>query len=213
MTILVVIATGQVLRRLVQENEAHLKQQETFNAELQHRTKNALQIMRALIARGPRGEDPASYFETLAGRLDALAKANELLRFGALESAELGAMIKAAISPFDAARFELDGPPCQVARQAVTPLMLALHELCTNSTKYGALSVDAGMVAVKWGTAGDAAHPGIELVWRETGGPRVRQPTHRGLGTRLLTPHSGLAAVHQDWRPEGLVCSMTVIGA
>lgn len=207
-----VIATGHVMRLLVRENEAHMCQQDAFNAELQHRTKNALQIMRALIARGPRGEDPTTYFATLAGRLDALAKANELLRFGVLEFASLHDLVNAAIGPFDTARFTIEGPSCRVSREAATPLMMALHELGTNATKYGALSNDAGRVSLRW-TVAAGAQPLVVLEWDEEGGPPIMPPRHRGLGTRLLTAHGGLAAVDMDWRREGLLCRMKVNGA
>ena len=206
LAVLVIIGTGEVLRRLVLENEAWNRQQETFNAELQHRTKNSLQIMRALISRGPRGEDPERYFQTLAGRLDSLAKANELLRFGVLESTALGPLIDAAIGPFGRSHFNVAGPDCQVSRSAATPLMMALHELCTNALKYGALSADGGMVTINW----SAAQAGglVDIEWTERGGPEVSEPTHRGLGSRLLSPNGGLRQVALDWQREGLVCRM-----
>lgn len=213
-----VIMIGYVMRLLVLENEAHSRQQAAFNAELQHRTKNALQIMRALIARGPRGEDPSTYFETLAGRLDALAKANELLRFGVLESAGLRELVTMAVAPFDPTRFTLDGPACRVSRQAATPLMMALHELCTNATKYGALSADEGTVAVRWQVPAEGLPQGVGaqrvgIVWEERGGPAVVPPTHRGLGSRLLTANGGLTSVELEWRNEGLVCRLAALGA
>lgn len=212
-TIAFVILTGHILRVLVRESEAHSAQQQAFNAELQHRTKNSLQIMRALIARGPRGEDPSTYFRSLAGRLDALAKANELLRFGALESAPLRELVHSAISPFDGSRFLLDGPDCRVSRQAATPLMMALHELCTNAIKYGSLSAERGTVEIRWIVPQPGSPNCIGLVWRERGGPQVSPPTHRGLGSRLLRANGGLVSVRLDWQSDGLVCRMAALDA
>lgn len=209
-----IVLTGEVVRKLVEENEKHSQQQEAFNAELQHRTKNALQIMRALIARGPRGEDPKTYFETLAGRLDALAKANELLRFGVLDSARMLDLVGSAVAPFeDGERIRFAGPDCKVSRQAATPLMMALHELCTNASKYGALSGEHGAIAIEWRVLRETLPPTVCLTWEEIGGPRVTPPRHRGLGTRLLTPNGGLTDVRLDWRSEGLICEMTALGA
>lgn len=207
-TILIIIVTGDVLRRLVLENEAWIRQQETFNSELQHRTKNSLQIMRALISRGPRGEDPARYFQTLAGRLDSLAKANELLRFGVLESTGMAELVDAAIAPFGRNHFSVSGAESQVSRSAATPLMMALHELCTNAVKYGSLSADGGTVTITWRP--DPSGRLLELEWSERGGPAVVQPTHRGLGWRLLSPNAGLRRVDLDWQPQGLVCRLAV---
>ena len=212
LTVAAIAAIGQVVHELVLENEAHLRQQEAFNIELQHRAKNSLQIMRALISRGPRGEDPATYFQTLAGRLDALAGANELLRFGIEQSAPIERLVYSAIRPFDQRRIATSGPACEVAKGAATPLMMALHELCTNATKYGALSVEGGKVQLCWRLSDDQAGM-IEMDWRESGGPPVTVPEHRGLGARLLTANGGLKEVHLDWRPDGLCCRMSVQAA
>ena len=212
MTFGVIVATGHVMRSLVLENEEHLRQTNAFNTELQHRTKNALQIMRSLIARGPRGEDPAAYYENLAGRLDALAKANELLRFGMLESCEIGTLVAATLEPFDSSRFRISGKNCLVAKSATTPLVMALHELCTNATKYGALSAEDGHVAIGWGIEDCGSGPFVSIDWCEHGGPPVAAPTRRGLGSRILTPNGGLRAVDLEWRPAGLCCRMHADG-
>jgi len=209
LTVAAVILLGQIMRVLVLENEAHMRQQEAFNAELQHRAKNSLQIMRALISRGPRGEDPTAYFHTLASRLDALAAANELLRFGIDQSAPLRRLVTSAIKPFEQRRIHAEGPDCEVSKGGTTPLMMALHELCTNATKYGALSVDGGTVDLRWTVPADPLGL-IELEWNERGGPPVTPPTRRGLGARLLTVNGGLKQVDLDWRPEGLCCRLGV---
>lgn len=212
LTIGIIVGTGHVLRTLVLENEEHLRQSDAFNVELQHRTKNALQIMRSLIARGPRGEDPEAYAQNLAGRLDALAKANELLRFGALESCDIGALVASTLAPFDATRIHIAGKRCHVAKSATTPLVMALHELCTNATKYGALSSEGGQVSITWmAQAGDRAQA-VAIDWREQHGPPVAPPTRRGLGSRVLVANNGLRAVELDWAAAGLVCRMRVDG-
>lgn len=211
-TMALIVITGQLLRSLVLEGERHLRQQEAFNAELQHRTKNALQIFRALIARGPRGEDPQSYFASLGGRLDALAKSNEMLRFGVLEAAPVRDLVTSAIAPFDRARITLSGPDCRIDRSAATPLMMALHELCTNATKYGALSCDSGQVSIAWEEMADRPQGAVVLTWRESGGPMVSPPTHRGLGSRLLVANGGLTKVNLDWQPAGVICTLHARG-
>lgn len=209
LTVAAIVLLGQVMRGLVLENEEHMRQQQAFNAELQHRAKNSLQIMRALISRGPRGEDPAAYFHTLASRLDALAAANELLRFGIDESAPLRRLVNSAIKPFEQRRIHAEGPDCEVSKAGTTPLMMALHELCTNATKYGALSADGGTVDLRWTVPADPLAL-IELEWTERGGPPVTPPAHRGLGARLLAVNGGLKRVDLEWRPEGLCCRLGV---
>lgn len=212
LVISLMVVIGHVLRALVLENERHMAQAEAFNTELQHRTKNALQIMRSLIARGPRDEDPRGYYDKLAGRLDALAKANELLRFGVLDSCPMDDLIASTIVPFDRERFEIGGEKCLVDKVAATPLVMAIHELCTNATKYGALSAKDGKVLISWALHPDDRQHRIVLSWRETNGPVVTTPTRRGLGSRILTPNGGLQAVKLDWLPQGVACHMELSG-
>ena len=82
---------------------------------------------------------------------------------------------------------------------------LALHELVTNSAKYGALSAQSGRLAVHWENQPDL----LKLVWTETGGPHVEKPVSRGFGTRsvIASIESQLGGKAEfDWRPEGLIC-------
>jgi two-component sensor histidine kinase len=102
-----------------------------------------------------------------------------------------------------------DGAEVQLQPATAQSLALALHELVTNSAKYGALSVLAGQLSITWMIEDDR----LDLIWVETGGPPVREPTTRGFGTRSL-----MASVENqlggqalfDWRTEGLVCRLRV---
>jgi len=220
------IGIGQVLRDAVLEIEAQARQSEAFNQELQHRTKNSIQMMRALASQASKATDPAEFYETLGGRLAALAKANELLRFGALEACRLDALMRAAVAPFSPARISFGGPPCRVSRNGCTPLMMALHELGTNATKYGALSNDSGRVDISWrlregdGPEGGGPEGGgpegdwpVEIVWRESGGPPVSEPVRRGIGARLLSPNGDMRRVEIQYLPDGVICEMSVAQA
>ncbi|MEO0032219.1 MAG: hypothetical protein RIS94_1977 [Pseudomonadota bacterium] len=210
LTIAILVVAGEILRQMVRENEAHALRAEAFNTELQHRTKNALQMMRALASRASRATDPAEFYAMLSGRLDALARANELLRFGVLPSCEMAELVHAVLEPFHPSRVRLEGPGCEVERNAVTPLMMALHELCTNATKYGALSTDEGLVSIFWSAPVEG---GITLQWREENGPPVAPPTRRGIGSRLLQAHGGLRRVDLVFDPAGGRCHFVVTAA
>lgn len=205
------IAIGHLFRESVLEIEERVRQSEDFNRELQHRTKNALQMMRALASRASKATDPAEFYETLGGRLGALAKANELLRFGALEACSMQELMQAALAPFNVEQISVSGPDCRVSRGGCTPLMMAVHELGTNASKYGALSQDGGRVTVTW-QADDAAGR-VTLLWTETGGPPVDPPTRKGLGARLLMPSGDVRDVTVDYRREGVVCRLSVAQA
>lgn len=202
------IAIGKLLRDAVLEIESRARQSEDFNRELQHRTKNSIQMMRALASQASRATDPQKFYDTLGGRLAALAKANELLRFGALEACAMDELMRAAIAPFNAGQISFAGPPCRVSRNACTPLMMALHELGTNASKYGALSCEGGQIDIGWRVEGEDP---VELIWRETGGPPVTaRPTRKGIGARLLTANGAMRSVEVDYRPDGVVCTMRV---
>lgn len=200
------IATGHVLRRTILELDAQSEKIRAFNAELQRRTKNTLQMVRTAASRAAGSTDPVEFYRTLAGRLDAIAKANELLGYGSLQACDLGDLVRAAIQPFNAWSIDASGPPCQIAGEPAMQLVMALHELGTNAEKYGALSTECGRVAISWIVNGGE----VQLLWRESGGPRVAPPTEADLGTRVLTPGGALRAVDLDYRPEGLAGRLTI---
>ncbi|MGG6496416.1 UNVERIFIED_CONTAM: sensor histidine kinase, partial [Bacteroidetes bacterium 56_B9] len=85
--------------------------------------------------------------------------------------------------------------------------VMAVHELATNASKYGALSVPEGRVTVSWD---GASHEGVTLVWQESNGPRVEPPQRRGLGSRLIDRHPAFRAVSLEFPPDGARCSIAL---
>lgn len=197
---------GHVLRRTILDLHRQTEQFKVFNAELQHRAKNALQIVRALASRASKAADPVSFYEAMADRLDLMIKANELLGVGISGECDLAELAALATEPFPAAAISCRGPDVRVAEEACMPLIMALHELGTNAFKYGALSVDTGRVAVEWTVSEDE----IDLTWQEIGGPAVVPPTKRGLGSRLLAAQSSLRSVDLQFLPAGVTCRIAV---
>jgi two-component sensor histidine kinase len=110
------------------------------------------------------------------------------------------------MQPFPAWAIQAKGPACAIAGEPAMQLTMALHELGTNAMKYGSLSADGGRVVISW-TRADGA---VSLLWEEQGGPPVSPPTKAGLGSRILSPGGPLRTVELDYRPEGVVCRMTV---
>jgi two-component sensor histidine kinase len=120
-------------------------------------------------------------------------------------------LIESALAPFRTdGNFAIEGPPCELPRDACVPLSLALHELCTNAAKHGALTVPEGRVVLGWEC--DEAGT-LTLDWREEGGPPVPEVRRTGMGTQLLRRQRGLTAVDADFRPEGLHCRIAIEGA
>lgn len=201
-----IILIGCVLRRTIQDLNRQAEQFQAYNAELQHRAKNALQVVRAMASRASKAPDPIEFYETLASRMDLMIKANELLGVGFIRQCELSELTEVALAPFPEGAIVAEGPPARISDDAAMPLIMALHELGTNALKYGALSVDTGSVRITWTTTGDEAR----LAWRETGGPPVISPTKRGLGSRLLVAQGALRSVNLEFHPDGVVCRMVI---
>ncbi len=122
-------------------------------------------------------------------------------------------LVETALAPFRAGdNFTIAGPACELPRDACVPLSLALHELATNASKYGALSVAEGRVELVW-TVGEGEGALLRLAWREIGGPPVTPPTRTGLGSQLLQPQRGLEQVALRFEPRaGVECAIGIAG-
>ncbi len=184
--------------------------------ELDHRAKNALAVVHAAVRLTPR-DDAESYATALEGRVRALARAHGLLAEGFWAGAELRALAEGELSPFlpqpgggVARRAELSGPDVRLGPGAAQAVSMALHELATNATKYGALSTPEGRVRLSWRREDAPAR--LTITWEESGGPVVPGvPARRGFGTRVLegTIRRQLGgAVRQHWLAGGLVCEL-----
>ena len=183
--------------------------------ELDHRVKNLLATVQALARQSFRDADIArAPLEAFYGRLAVMSDAHKLLTGQHSESADIADIIDTAVRPFaehDGQRFALAGGQVELHAKAALSLAMAMHELCTNAAKYGALSNETGRVAIGWAlTEGQQ----IVITWRESGGPPVAEPSGKGFGSRMI--ERALAAdlgatVTFAYAPEGLVC--TIIAA
>jgi len=125
--------------------------------------------------------------QAIEGRLLALGRAHDLLLQARWTGAQLRKIVQGATEPFDnldKPRFSIAGPDVPTASGAVIAIAMTLNELCTNTTKFGALSVPAGHVAISW--AVDAPTSRLHFTWKEQDGPVVAAPTRQSFGTRLI---------------------------
>jgi two-component sensor histidine kinase len=125
--------------------------------------------------------------------------------------AGLAMIIRNATEPYDnqgVGRFAVAGPEIDVASGAVIALAMTLNELCTNATKFGALSVPKGQVRIAWRATGERLH----FEWAETGGPLVIEPTRRSFGTRMITSlgQQLKGAAELEYNPGGFIYRMEV---
>jgi two-component sensor histidine kinase len=156
---------------------------------MHHRIKNTLGIVSAIASQSLRtAGSMGGAQEAIEGRLIALGRAHDQLMQVSWANASLLDTVCGSIKPFDArgvGRFAIDGPDIGITSAAVIALAMTLNELCTNTTKFGALSVPTGQVEISW-TIDDAAQR-LRLTWTEKGGPAVETPTRRSFGTRMMS--------------------------
>jgi two-component sensor histidine kinase len=210
---IVIVGTASLYRsserRLHAREVAELEEQaanaEFFAREMAHRLKNALAIVQAIAFQTLGTDRPeASRF---AGRLRALADANELLTEEIKQPvADITRVLRSALAIFQngKGRVEVRSVDASIPAQQVVSLALALHELGTNAVKYGALSTTGGTVLVTVEEDGDR----LKLLWEERGGPPVSAPNESGFGTRLLQRSGINTELRYD--PDGLKCSFGI---
>jgi two-component sensor histidine kinase len=170
------------------EREAADKLQNLIREELHHRIKNTLATVSAISSQSIRTATSLQHAQqAIEGRLIALGRAHDLLMKISLANAGLAHTVRGAIEPYDSkgeGKFSVEGPDIAIASGAVIALAMTLNELCTNTTKFGALSVPEGKVDITWKI--DDAAQRLHLTWTETGGPAVKEPTRRSFGTRMM---------------------------
>lgn len=153
--------------------------------EIHHRTQNMLAMVTAIVRQSIRTATSLEDAESAIGlRLMAMSKAHALLLRTDLESAGLHDVVRDAIAQHDTmeGHIQLDGSNMPINPAVILPLALALNELCTNATKYGALSKATGQVGIAW----NASETDFTLRWTESGGPPVAKPSRSSFGMRLI---------------------------
>jgi PAS domain S-box-containing protein len=179
--------------------------------EVDHRAKNVMAVVQSLVRLTP-FTSKTQYVEALSGRINALARAHSLLSRNRWFGASLADLIGEELSPYvaDSGRFAIEGPPVYIKAEGTQPLSLIFHELTTNATKHGALSRPGGSVAVRWRLAADG---GVEVEWREAGGPAVREPRRDGFGATLVAGavrQLGSRVLERRWDASGLRCRLRI---
>lgn len=182
-------------------------------AELNHRVKNNLATVQALAHHTRLSTASAEEFERVFNaRLMALSRAHDLLMRETWTSAGLGDLVDQTLAPFridDGRRFVISGPEVRFSPTAAVTMTLALHELATNSARYGALSSAEGRVVAEWSVKHAPEGDVVHFEWRESGGPPVAPPARRGFGSRLIERGAARelgGQVNLLFAPEGVVC-------
>ncbi|MCB5176307.1 sensor histidine kinase [Microvirga lenta] len=192
--------------------------------ELNHRVKNTLAIVQSLSSQSfsrigaPGDEGGASARSAFEARLFALARGHDVLTRENWEGASLRTVLDEAFAayrerPEGCDLFRISGEDLRVTPAMALSLSMALHELCTNALKYGALAAPGGRVSVSWETPSGPEGTRLVMRWEESGGPPVAPPARKGFGSRLI--EGGLArelngSVRLEFAPGGVVCTIDV---
>ncbi|MGB3625259.1 MAG: HWE histidine kinase domain-containing protein [Henriciella sp.] len=184
-----------------QERARASERQELLIAELNHRVRNILNLIRGLVNQSAReARSVAELSDVIGGRVQALANAHDQLTLKNWAPASLQGLIRTEVDAYlgrKADRIDISGPDAMLTPTAFSTLALVLHEMTTNSAKYGALADSSGRIAIETLELGDGA---LKIAWKEMGGPAVQAPDRKGFGTTIIQqsiPHelSGTADV------------------
>jgi PAS domain S-box-containing protein len=178
--------------------------------EMNHRSKNLLGLVQA-VARQTAVSDPENFINRFTNRIQAIAANQDLLVRTSWKGVDVDDLVCAQLAHFSdliGYRISVHGPKLRLNGAAAQAIGMALHELATNASKYGALSTDAGHVDIAWRADDDL----FKMNWTERHGPPVRAPDHRGFGTTVMESMAKQAvdgAVQLEYDPAGVVWRLT----
>jgi PAS domain S-box-containing protein len=170
----------------ISETKAVEARQRELTNELSHRIKNSLAMVQAIVSQSLRNADDTSLAqEVISARLSAMSRAQDILTNTNWASADIREVLDMALKPYlgGGDRFSFVGPSIRLSAQQGLGLSLAIHELATNATKYGSLSVIEGTIEIQWSVSEDGD---FVFDWVEVGGPTVVAPKKKGFGSRLI---------------------------
>ena len=186
-------------------------------AELQHRVRNSLSVVRSIARRTARHSRTVEDYQMhLDGRLASFARAQAYVIRSPGRSIDLRSLITDELLAHQGQEGEqvrLDGPDVRLEPRTTETLGLAVHELATNAVKYGALSVDGGTIEIVWSIEGGADEASLRIDWVEKVPGGIDEPGPGGFGTELLEralPYELGVVASSVFAPEGLRCTLTL---
>jgi PAS domain S-box-containing protein len=194
----------------ITERKQAEEQKKLLMAEVNHRSKNLLAVVQAIVYQSARSADPSTFARNLADRLQGLSASQDLLVKSDWRGIEIQRLVHAQLYHFKdliGTRILIDGTAERLTAAAAQAVGMALHELATNAAKYGSLSVSEGRVRVSWGLSKES-EPLFIMQWAEERGPKVSAPTRKGFGSLVMASivESALGGkVEIDYPESGLV--------
>jgi len=209
-----IIGASKIVRDITERKERE-QQVAMLIREVNHRSKNMLALVQA-IARQTAALGREDFVERFAQRIQALAASQDMLTKSGWKNVSLEDLVCEQLAPFKellGKRIHLSGKSTNITAAAAQAIAMAMHELATNASKYGALSTDAGRVEISWNIeATNGGQSRFSMIWSESGGPRVGAPTRRGFGSTVLDTLAKMslaADVELNYAASGLVWRLT----
>jgi PAS domain S-box-containing protein len=195
-------------RRRVEE------QQRILVAELDHRVKNVLATVSAIVSQTLDTRSSLTDFVTaLDSRIKSLARTHELLSQSRWTGVALAEIAQRELAPYAAENVETGGPSVTLKAEAAQVMAMVLHELATNAAKYGAFSDRNGRVALRWQWLRNGSSGRLAIEWQEIGGPQVLPPRQRGYGAAVIgeiIPFELNGTTDLAFAPDGVRCRMEI---
>jgi two-component system CheB/CheR fusion protein len=204
-----IIGASKVARDISERRRAEETKEVLLN-ELQHRARNTLGTIQAIATQTFR-EAPNEERRAFSGRIEALAKVQDVLTRHNRTRAAVDDVVETALVPFgESDRCQIGGPDASLNTNNSLHLAMILHELGTNAVKYGALSNGDGVVAVTWELAYAEDGARLKLCWRESNGPAVNPPRRKGFGSTLIERilQGGNGKAELEFAPSGVICTL-----
>jgi two-component system, chemotaxis family, CheB/CheR fusion protein len=188
--------------------------QRTLLAELDHRVKNVLATVSAIITQTPKANGSLTDFVTgLDDRIKSLGRTHELLSHSHWHGVSLEEIVRRELAPYTAGNTAIAGPRVTLKAEAAQAVAMVLHELATNAAKHGAFSKRGGQLSLRWRWLTNGSKGRLAIEWQESGGAPVLAPTQSGYGTsivRELIPFELGGTVDLDFASDGLRCRLEI---
>ena len=190
------------------------KHQRALNAELDHRVKNVLATVCAIISQTQEASNShADFLSGLDRRITSLARTHELLSHSNWRGVQLAEIVRCELAPYAAGNSEIGGPSVMLKPEATQAVAMVLHELSTNAAKYGAFSNRTGRVQLRWWWPQNGSHGPLAIEWQESHGPPVSAPSQSGYGTSIicdLVPYELGGAADLAFAADGIRCRLEI---
>jgi PAS domain S-box-containing protein len=213
-------ATGRLMRvkgltRDITRRRQAEKRQDLLSAELDHRVKNVLARVAAVLRHTQRRSVTTDEFvKAVDGRIQSIAAAHTLLSQSRWYGVELTDLIRHQLAPYTTdANTTISGPDVTLTSAQTQAVAMVIHELVTNAAKHGALSSPDGRVSVSWDRIGADAAAILTITWRELGDPPITAPVRFGYGLSLirdLIPHELGGTVDLTFPSDGACCKIEI---